>query len=151
MKKKLLLLVACIFAISVSLCFADDKAKAIDLVNKGIDYILKNGEDKAFKEFTDKNPMFTQGELYIFVVDFNGLALAHGGNGALVGKSMYDLKDSNGNYFIRTIIEIAKTKGSGWSDYKWSNPKTKAIENKTTYVKRVPGKNYFVGCGIYKK
>jgi cytochrome c len=151
MKKRIFVLLVFMMTMGISMSYADDKTKAVELVNKGIDYLQKNGEENAFKEFTDKNKMFSQGELYIFVVDFNGMTLAHGGNGALVGKSMFDLKDSDGNYFIRKFIEIAKANGSGWSDYKWSNPKTKKIEDKSTYVKRVPGKDYFLGCGIYKK
>ena len=46
-------------------------------------------------------------------------------------------------------IEIAKTKGKGGQNYKFINPETKAIENKTAYVEKVDG--YIIGCGAYKK
>lgn len=151
MKKQILFFSACILLICFMLTYADDRTKAVSLVNDGIAFIKKNGNDKAFKEFTNKKGKFTKGEFYIFVVDFKGITLAHGGNNMLVGKSMYDLKDSDGKYFIRKFIDLAKEKGEGWSDYKWSNPTTKKIENKTTYVKRMPGTEYFLGCGIYKK
>jgi cytochrome c len=151
MKKSVLFFSALIMLVCFTLSYADDKAKAVSLVDEGIAYINKNGKDKAFKEFTRKNGMFTKGELYIFAVDFKGMTLGHGGNDKLVGKSMYDLKDSDGNYFIRKFIDVAKEKGQGWVDYKWSNPKTKMIEQKSTYVKRIPGSDYFLGCGIYLK
>ena len=62
---------------------------------------------------------------------------------------MWALKDSDGKLFIQQFIQVAKDTGSGWVDYKWSNPTTKKVEPKSTFVQRVPGKNYFVGCGIY--
>jgi cytochrome c len=151
MKKQILLFSACILFTCFMLSYADDKQKAVSLVNDGVAFIQKNGNEKAFKEFTNKKGKFTKGEFYIFVVDFKGMVYAHGGNDKLVGKSMYDLKDSDGIYFIRKFIDLAKEKGEGWSDYKWTNPTTKKIEDKTTYVKKMPGADYFLGCGIYKK
>jgi signal transduction histidine kinase len=118
------------------------------LVEKGVAYIKANGKEKAFAEFTDTKGKFIDRDLYIFVVDFKGLTLAHGGNPKLVGKDMSELKDSDGKFFIKAFIELAKTKGSGWVDYKWQNPVTKNIEPKSTYIQRY--EDYFLGCGIYK-
>ena len=107
-----------------------------------------NGKEKAFAEFTNQKGKFIDRDLYIFAVDFKGLTLAHGGNQKLVGRDMYGLKDADDKFFIQKFIEVAKTKGNGWVDYKWSNPLTKKIENKSTYIQRV--EDYFLGCGIYK-
>ena len=125
------------------------KKKAVDLVTKGIAHIKKAGEKQAFADFTDKNGGFVNGDYYIFVVDFDGLTLAHGGNPALVGKSLLELKDADGKFFIKEFIKATKEKGTAWVDYKWSNPTTKKVEPKSTYVKRMEGKDYFLGCGIY--
>jgi hypothetical protein len=151
MKKQILFLSLSMLLVSFIMAYADDRGNAVSLVSKGIQFIKTKGEAAAFKEFTSKSGRFTKGELYIFVVDFKGLTLAHGGNDKLVGKSMYDLKDSDGVFFIRRFIDVAKEKGEGWIDYKWSNPTTKKIEDKTTFVKRMPGTEYIHGCGIYKK
>ncbi len=43
---------------------------------------------------------------------------------------------------------VGNSKGSGWIDYKWPNPVTKAVEQKSTYVEKVD--DVVVGCGIYK-
>jgi cytochrome c len=125
------------------------KKKAVDLVNKGLAHIKKAGEKQAFADFTDKNGGFVSGDYYLFVVDFNGLTLAHGGNPALVGKSLLELKDADGKFFIKEFIKATKSEGSAWVDYKWSNPTTKKVEPKSTYVKRMQGADYFLGCGIY--
>jgi len=76
------------------------------------------------------------------------VTIAHGGNAKLVGKDMLGLKDADGKFFIKAFIETAKSKGNGWVDYKWVNPQTNKIENKSTYVQKVD--DYFLGCGIYK-
>lgn len=123
-----------------------DEAKAI--VEKAAAFIKANGKEKAFAEFTDPKGKFVDRDLYIFGVDFNGLTLAHGGNAKLVGKDMSGLKDSDGELFIKKMIDQAKAKGTGWVDYKWTNPVTKKIEAKSTYVQKQD--EYFIGCGIYK-
>jgi cytochrome c len=143
------LFVSMVFSVFASEETEKAKKKAMDLIDKGIAYINKAGKEKAFKDFTDKNGGFVDGEFYIFVVDFKGLTLAHGGNPALVGQSMFELKDSDGKLFIQEFIKLAKEKGEGWVDYKWSNPTTKKVEPKSTYIKTIKGADYFLGCGIY--
>ncbi len=123
-----------------------DEAKA--LMGKAVAFLKAEGKDKAFAEFTNQQGKFIDRDLYIFVVDFNGITLAHGGSPKLVGKDMLGLKDADGKFFIKNFIELAKTKGSGWVDYKWVNPVTKKIEDKSTLIQKVD--DYFLGCGIYK-
>ena len=129
--------------------YADDAADATDMVKRAAGYIKEQGKDKAFAEFNNSSGMFKKGDLYIFVVDLQGKMLAHGANAKLIGKDLMDLKDSDGKFFVKEYIDLAKAKGNGWSDYKWVNPNTKAIEHKSTYVEKV--NDVVVGCGIYKK
>ncbi len=134
----------------VSFAFAGgtaDEAKA--LVEKAAAHLKANGKEKSFAEFTNRQGSFVDRDLYIFVVDFKGMTLAHGGNSKLVGKDMLELKDADGKFFIKAFIETAQSKGSGWVDYKWVNPQTNKIEDKSTYVQKVD--DYFLGCGIYKQ
>ena len=133
----------------VSFAYAGGTAnEAKGLVDKALAFIKSEGKEKAFAEFTNSKGKFVDRDLYIFVVDFKGLTLAHGGNAKLVGKDMGELKDADGKFFIKEFIELAKTKGSGWVDYKWANPTTNKIEPKSTYVQK--HEDYFLGCGIYK-
>ncbi len=62
---------------------------------------------------------------------------------------MIGLQDADGKFFIQEMIESAK-KGGGWVDYKWTNPETKRIQDKSTLIKPLPGIDAFLGCGIYK-
>lgn len=127
----------------------DRKIKAEKLVKNAIKLIEKEGLEAAVPKFHDKTGEFIDGEYYIFIVDFNGITLAHGGNQALVGKNMLELKDPDGVYFIKEFIKIAKEKTKGWVNYKWPNPQTNKIERKSSYIQSIPGSNYFIGCGIY--
>lgn len=125
---------------------ADD---ATTLVNDAITYIATNGAPKGFATISDPQGPFVKGETYLFVVDFDGNTLAHGGNPKLVGKSLRDLRDADGRPFIAEMIDQAR-KSSGWVNYKWTNPTTKKVQEKTTYVAPIPGLSALIGCGVYK-
>jgi cytochrome c len=69
--------------------------------------------------------------------------VAHGTNAGLIGKPMLDLRDVDGKPFNREI------KDTGWVNFKWQIPLTKAVEPKTMYEVRVG--EYIVGVGAYAK
>ena len=75
--------------------------------------------------------------------------MAHGGNNKLVGKNLIKVKDPAGNMLIQELIAIAKNKGEGWFDYRWSHPQTKKVEGKRSFV-RALGNEIFIGSGYYK-
>lgn len=122
--------------------------EAVAMVQKAISYIKANGRDKAFAEINNPAGRFRDRDLYVFVGDFKGNVLAHGGNPKLVGKVLIDLRDSDGKYLVKAYNELAATKGKGWTDYKWLNPKTSSIDQKSSYVEKVD--ELVIGCGIYK-
>ncbi len=124
-----------------------EDAKA--LVKRGIAYLKSNGPEQAYAAFNNPKGQFVDRDLYLFVFDANGKALAHGANGKLIGKDMMEIKDSEGKFFIKTFYEVANKKGSGWVDYKWPHPVTKVIEQKSSYVEKLDN-GYLIGCGIYK-
>src|ERR1019366_2690009 len=88
-------------------------------------------------------------DLYPFVYDLNGVNFAHGARPVLIGKDLMGLKDQDGVYLIQEMVKIANGPGSGWVNYKWPNPLTNKIEDKTSYVEKMG--NYFVGVGAYRK
>lgn len=118
------------------------------LVQKAISYLKQHGREKAFQEFNNKAGQFINKDLYIFVIDRQGLTFANGGNPVFVGKVMYDLKDADGKYFIRELIDVGMKQGKGWVDYKWLNPVTGKAILKSTYCERLD--DLFFGCGISK-
>jgi cytochrome c len=150
--KKVIGSMAVVAFIALSAIYAEaatrEDAKA--MVEKAYSYLKANGKDKAFAEVDNTGGQFVKGDLYVFVQDFNGICLANGGNPKFVGMNHMELKDPEGKYFMKDLVELAKTKGSGWVDYVWVNPVTKKIQPKTTYVKRIEGMDAFIGCGVFK-
>ncbi len=127
--------------------------EAIALVKKAIVFYKANGADKTWAEINNReNPKFVQKDLYLFsgALKPNIPVPAHGANAKLVGKVMTELKDVDGVPFTKLFAEVANSKqGKGWVDYKWPNPLTKQIEQKSTYVERVDD-SFYIACGIYK-
>jgi len=149
--KRLLVLV---FAFVFLFCFmgqaigAGTASEAEALVKKAAAFLKANGKDKTLAEISKAKGQFDKGELYIFAYDMKATVIAHPKNPKIIGKNLYDVPDSSGKYFRRDVVEIAKTKGSGWVDYKYLNPETKKIENKTTYIYKVD--DVILACGVYK-
>jgi signal transduction histidine kinase len=123
--------------------------EAVAMVKKAVVYMKKNGNEKAYAEFNNAKGQFIDRDLYIMIYDATGKNMAHGMNAKLIGKNLIDIKDAEGKLIVKEFIEVAKSKGSGWVDYKWANPVTKAIEQKSTYVEK--SGDMIVGSGIYKK
>jgi len=149
-KNSLSILVGLVLACGlVYTCLGAPADDATTLVKDAVALVKAEGKDKAFAAFNDPAGKFVKGDLYIFVVDNDGNTLAHGGNAKLIGKNMKELKDADGKLFIQAMIDKAKS-GGGWVDYKWTNPTTKKLQDKSTYVLPLEGLNAFAGCGIYK-
>jgi cytochrome c len=121
-----------------------DEAKAIAI--KAVEYLKSAGPEKAFAEFDAKDGRWHDRDLYVTVLDSNGVAVAQGNNPGLVGKSVIDLRDVDGKSFAREMIAV---KDASWVNFKWQNPVTKAVEPKTSYEVRVG--EYGGGVGAYSK
>ncbi|MYN17945.1 histidine kinase [Rugamonas sp. FT107W] len=140
-----------LFAMSSTALAADKGSpdEAVAMVKKAVALIKSDGKEKAFAAISDPaNTTFHDRDLYIYVYDLNGVALAHGNNPKMVGKPLIGLKDNEGKPMIKEMVDLAKSKGKGWVDFKWPNPVTKAVEAKSGYIEKVD--DMLVGSGIYK-
>ncbi|MDQ1330855.1 MAG: cytochrome c [Thermodesulfobacteriota bacterium] len=150
MKKSLLFVIAGLFVMSLfTPVFAGGNAdEATALIEKSIAFYKANGKEKALAEISKSDGQFVKGEFYVFVWDLNGTVIAHGANQKLIGKDVSGLKDADGKLFVKEGVDLGKSKGSGWVDYKWTNPVTKKMDEKSTFVKKVD--DMIFCCGIYK-
>ena len=124
--------------------------EAIALVKKGVEFVKKNGKEKALAEFSNPNGQFVKGELYFFVYSTNGdgIVLAHGQNQKMIGRHLIDMKDTDGVYLIKESTKVANSpEGKGWVNYRWPNSVTQKVEPKRSYIERVG--DIWIGCGIY--
>ncbi len=130
------------------LACADDKGTAVVLVKSAVAYIAANGVEKGLDVLNDPKSEFVKGELYVFAYDMNGVMMANSFKQNLVGQNVLDVPDTAGKKYRREMIEVANTKGSGWVDYQSQNPKTKKMEQKTTYIEKTG--DLIICCGIFK-
>jgi signal transduction histidine kinase len=119
---------------------------AKELVRKGYAYMKKQGKTIAADEFTDKmNETFRYGDLFLVVYDMAGMCIAHGGNPEMVGQNQYNVRDEDGNYYVRTMLASAKRNKSGWETFK----KNKSFE--AVYFEKIDLgiESYVITCGLY--
>jgi cytochrome c len=149
LKKMIYLLIICVFAAGA--VYSAEKSTAGEakkMVEMAASYITANGEEATIKEINKSDGKFVKGDLYVFAYDMNAVMKAHPIDPKLIGQKLYDKADSKGKLFRKEIVELAKSKGSGFVDYTYRNPVTKAEEPKTTYIQKVG--NLIVCCGAYK-
>jgi len=148
-RKVMISIFICLFAMSWA--YAAQKAtpeEAKKMVEQAGAYVKANGQEKALKEFNKPDGKFVKGELYVFAYDMKGVMVANPMNPEAVGKNLLNEPDSKGKLFRKEINELAQAKGSGFVDYTYRNPVSKAEEPKTTYIQKQG--NLIICCGTYK-
>ena len=126
------------------------EAEAQEMVKKAVALVKSAGPDSAYKTFTEHPAgAFKDRDLYVFAYDFQGNCLAQGANAKMVGKNLIELKTADGNPLIAGMINVVKTKKSGWyGPYKFNNPVTNTLETKKSYCEQGAG-DTMVCVGIY--
>jgi signal transduction histidine kinase len=117
---------------------------------KAAEFVKANGKEKGVAEIGNPKGQFVKGELYVTLQDTKGAPLANPMNPALIGQNHLGLKDPSGKFFIKDMIEIVNTKGSGWATYTWVNPATKKVQPKKVWVQKVEGTDMYTLCGIFQ-
>ena len=92
------------------------KDEAVAMVKRVQDEFKKAGPDATFKDVSDKAVKeFHDRDLYPFIYDMSGKCVAHGARPALIGKNLIDLKDQDGKFLIREMVDMAKGPGTAGS------------------------------------
>jgi len=110
---------------------------------------IKGNKQKTYEEITAKDAKWVDQDLYPVVYDLNGKVLAHGQNAKQVGKDLLEMKDPDGKLFVKERVELAKSKGKFWQDYKFTDPETKKVLPKRMYCEKLD--DTVVCAGIYKR
>jgi cytochrome c len=145
-KKCLLPLSLVISMFLVSGVFSANQGQATGFVKKAIDFYKANGKAKLLTAITDGK--FMDGDVYVFAYNLDGVILAIPVNKPLIGKNLINVPDADGKMYRKEINDKAKSVGKGWVDYKYKNPVSGKIEQKTTYFEKID--DLVLCCGIYK-
>ena len=143
----------CALMLSLAPALADEVKKPTReevqaVTEKAAALIVEKGLDDAGKAF-NADGEFKHGEIYVNVIDYDGVWKVYPPRPAGVGQNVMNVKDPDGIFIVQEILKIAKDKGEGWVNYRWMNPASNKIEPKITFAKKVPGKDLVAYVGIY--
>jgi signal transduction histidine kinase len=148
MKAKLIVCAAALAFAGAASASNATRDEAVAMVKKGVAFVKSNGKEKAYAEFSDKKGKWIDRDLYLVVYGLDGVVHAHGANEKMIGRNLIDLKDIDGHLFVKERVELAKSKGTFWQEYKFTNPVTKKIEPKQMYCEKLD--EVIVCGGVYK-
>jgi cytochrome c len=145
-----------LFAASIGACITlgawaagATRADATAQVNAVIGHFKKAGAEQAIKD-VNAAAEWKVGGMNVIVNDMKGVVLASSLNEKLVGKQTLEMKDPSGKAFVKEFGAMAQ-QGEGWVDYQFINPESKRLEERSMFVKKVPGFEGYVGVAITKQ
>ena len=109
-----------------------EEAKA--LAERAAAHFKEVGAEKAIADFSDAAGGYVDRELFVVVYDPDRRVIGSYGVPALRGKDAATLKDVEGKEFGKEIIQVAKSPGAGWVEYRMTNPATKKVGLKRSWV-----------------
>lgn len=127
-----------------------EKSFVVDLVDNAAAEIEANPQ-AAYAHFRDPAGPYRVKDAYIFVTNPEGVELVNPGFPNLEGHNLIDQKDAAGKPLMREILNVARTRGSGWVNYMWPKPGESVPTQKSTYVRKVQTSDGWlvVACGVY--
>ena len=125
--------------------------EAVAMVKNAINYYKQAGKEKAFAEVSKTDGKFVDKELFVVIMDKNGVVLAHGFYHKMIGTNISDVRDQNGVMPVQEIFKVAKSAGKGWAYYVWPNRLSRVPEPKASYVEIYDGLIFFCGIHYTKK
>jgi cytochrome c len=143
-----MLLVVIVSGICAQDLLTKEKQDAVKMVTDAAAFVKKSGYEAALVELNNPKGKFVIGSMYVFAYDTTGTMVAHPMNAKLIGKNLLEVPDVDGKLFRKEIVEVAKTKTTGWVDYKYKNPGNGQFEEKTTYLHK--SDKLILCCGVYK-
>lgn len=133
------------FVIGSGLYPISKRETAILLARSAASYIEANPIEKAFGDFTDVNGKFIRGDLFVFVIDFEGICHVWGDSFELIWRNLMNAQDDASKPYIQVFINTVK-QGSGQVTYKINGQEKVALLE----MVEKDGKAYVVGTGYYR-
>lgn len=133
--------------------FANEKAtkeECVNMSNKVLKMIEKEGLDSVIPKINDKKGLFLWKDSYVCIMDTKeAKLLAHPYLPEhLIGVSLIKSKDIYDKEFFREFLNVANSKGKGWVDYIHFDTNGVARE-KITYVLKSKKESVILLAGIY--
>lgn len=134
--------------VAVSAMAQATRADAQAQVTAAVTHVKKVGVETAIKDFNTAPEWKVKG-MNVILNEYKGTVLASSLNDRLIGKNTLESKDPSGKEFVKEMVATAQ-KGEGWVDYQFINPQSEKLEERSMFVRGVPGFEGFVGVAITK-
>lgn len=120
------------------------------LVKSAVRFGETHTPKELFEQINNPRGKFVQGDIYLYVYDFEGNVLAHGESIELVGQNVIDEKTSEGKFRAREMIAIAMSpQGEGWYTYKSMQGNLEKRVFIKRFVDKKTKKSYMIAGGYY--
>ena len=114
------------------------------LVQEAIERYDREGRDAVIEYYN--NPEIVDGQWYVFIMDDNGISVAHPIRKDFIGTDRGQAKDVNGKPYGEELV--AATEQGHWVNYVFENPDTNELRQKQTWVVKHNG--LIFGSGWYE-
>jgi cytochrome c len=121
-----------------------DEAKA--LAERAAAHFKEVGAEQAIADFNRADGGYVDRELFVVVYDPDHKIVGSYGVPVLRNKDATTLKDVTGKEFGKEILALAQSQGSGWVEYRMTNPVTKKVGLKKSWVIGLGDYVLFVGA-----
>ena len=105
--------------------------------------------DKELIESIKQIDNVNSNENYIFLFNTEGDYLINKAVPTINNKDITQITDKSTKVIIKDITDALENKNSHFLTYKWLNIHTNKIENKHSYVQKIPNSNWIIGSGFY--
>jgi len=85
---------------------------------------------------------------YFFIYDYFGVNIVHPKQPWRAGENWWHIKDANGTYVIRDLVDVARD-GGGFVSYLWARPSTGEVSKKLSYGLAIEEFGWMLGTGLY--
>ena len=121
--------------------------EALSLVQRAVAHIAAVGRPQAIEDFHKPELGFVDRDLYVFMVNRNGIFSAYGARQEVVGQHVGTVPGLDQSFTEK--IWSAADAGGAWVQYEVANPMTGVVTPKESYVVDL-GDGDALGCGIYR-
>jgi polar amino acid transport system substrate-binding protein len=121
-----------------------------EYVDHAASWAEKSGRHTALAAFNNASGPYVTGDVYIYALDYSGIALALPFQPGMVGTDFRPLKDATGKPYTDIEIQLAQS-GGGYILYRYPYPAANGTSTlKISYVRPVDD-TYWIGAGVYTR
>jgi len=122
--------------------------QARNMVFKAMEHIRSVGYDQAVRDFHDPRFGFIDRDMYIFIFDRAGYYVVHASMPEKDGTDLRSAPGLDADKLVADAWEVCDRDQGGWVNYTITNPVTREVQAKTSYVEPLDA-DRLLGCGCY--